>query len=313
MPAGAWESAERLGGSMLAAMSDGDAKVVIEAPGLGEGFWAGGPSVVLDEHGYWLAYRLRRPVDQGRGYANVVAFSPDGLQFDTVAWLSSVSFAAASLERPALVRLPDGSWRLYVSCSTPDSKHWWIEAVDAATPDRLASGRRRVVLAGSHRAAWKDPVVQVNGSTWRMWVCRHPLDGGDDAADRMSSWYAVSGDGLEWAMHAEALAPTPGTWDARGARIADVVRVGDRWLAVYDGRRSAEENWRERTGIALGPGPHVLTAIDGPVPDAAGQTVRYACAVPTEAGLRLYFEASAADGSHDLRTVLVPDSEPIAR
>ncbi|WP_289032471.1 hypothetical protein, partial [uncultured Arsenicicoccus sp.] len=37
--------------------------------------------------------------------------------------LDRESFGAASLERPALVRLDDG-WRLYFSCATPGSKHW---------------------------------------------------------------------------------------------------------------------------------------------------------------------------------------------
>ena len=55
------------------ALTSGPATVVIEPPGTGPGFWAGGPSVVNTGGDYHLAYRLRRPVDQGRGYANVVA------------------------------------------------------------------------------------------------------------------------------------------------------------------------------------------------------------------------------------------------
>src|SRR5579875_860566 len=146
---------------VLAALAGVDAApVVIPAPGRGEGFWAGGPSAVRDGDRTWLAYRLRRPVTEGRGYANVVAVSEDGLHFQTVATVTSAQFECASLERPALVRRPDGGWRLYVSCSTPNSKHWWVEAVDADTVAELPTGTRTVVLPGDADTAWKDVVVR---------------------------------------------------------------------------------------------------------------------------------------------------------
>jgi hypothetical protein len=291
---------------LLQALADPDSDVVVPAPGAGEGFWAGGPSAVVADGVVWLAYRLRRPVDRGRGYANVVARSADGLRFQTVSSVTSAQFRCASLERPALVRRPDGGWRLYVSCSTPGSKHWWVEAVDADTPAELATGKRTVVLPGDRTEAWKDVVVRPGADEWRMWACRHPLDGGDDAADRMTSWYATSPDGLVWTMAGEALAPVPDTWDARGTRIADVLRHDGRWWALYDARRSAEENWRERSGLAVGEGPQRFTAIGGPVPERAGSALRYASVIEQRDGLRVYFEATGFDGSHDLRTVYVP-------
>jgi len=292
--------------ALATAYGEGAAEVVVPAPGAGEGFWAGAPSVVAAGGTIWLAYRLRRPVDQGRGYANVVAGSSDGVRFDTVATVTSAQFECASLERPALVRRPDGGWRLYVSCSTPGSKHWWVEAIDADTPDGLATGPRTVVLPGDATVAWKDVIVSAGADGWRMWACRHPLDGGDTAADRMTTWYATSDDGLDWTMVSEALTPVAGTWDARGTRIADVIEDAGRWWALYDGRRSAEENWRERSGLAVGDRPDRFTAIAGPVPAQAGAALRYAGVVPAAGGHRVYFEATGFDGSHDLRTVYVP-------
>jgi len=294
---------------LLDALIAGDARVVVPAPGRGAGFWAGAPSAMASDGRVWLAYRLRRPVDQGRGYANVVARSAGGLAFDAVATVTSEQFPCASLERPALVRRPDGGWRLYVSCSTPGSKHWWVEALDADSPAGLAGGERTVVLAGDETGAWKDVVVRAGADGWRMWACRHPLDGGDDEADRMTTWYGTSVDGLTWTMTGPALAPAPGTWDARGTRIADVLMAGGRWWALYDGRRSAEENWHERTGLVVGDGPDAFTAVAGPVPASPGSALRYSCAVPVEGGLRVYFEATAADGAHELRTVRVPAAE----
>jgi hypothetical protein len=308
---------------ILKALASDDPTVVVAAPGEGEGFWAGGPSAVATPEGVWLAYRLRRPVTSGRGYANVVAFAADGLHFETVSTVTSAQFRCASLERPALVRRPDGGWRLYVSCSTFGSKHWWVEALDADTPQGLPTGTRTVVLPGDETEAWKDVVVHAGDSPdpgvdagadgasvddaapWRMWACRHPLDGGDDMADRMSTWYLTSSDGLSWTRAGEALTPTPGTWAARGTRVADVRRADGRWWALYDARRSAEENWRERTGLAVGDGPDDLTAVAGPVPARVGQALRYASTVRHDGGLRVYFETTGADGAHDLRTVLV--------
>jgi hypothetical protein len=292
---------------LLRVLGATDSELVIAAPGAGEGFWAGGPSAVLDGDGTtWLAYRLRRPVDQGRGFANVIACSADGLSFDTVATVTSDDFACASLERPALVRRPDGGWRLYVSCSTRGSKHWWVEAVDADEPDGLSGGERTVVLPGDDTEAWKDVIVRAGSDGWEMWACRHPLEDGDTAADRMSTWYAISDDGLAWSLVSEALRPIADTWFARGTRIADVVPTGGRWWALFDGRRSAEENWRERSGLAVGDRPDRFTVVAGPVPRSAGTALRYASVVPVAGGYRMYFEASNADGSHDLRTVYAP-------
>lgn len=291
---------------LLNGLDDPAAMTVVAAPGVGEGFWAGGPSAVAADGITWLAYRLRRPVDQGRGYANVVARSVDGVRFEPVATITSAQFDCASLERPALVRMADGRWRLYVSCSSFGSKHWWVEALDADSPEQLASGTRTMVLPGSTEEAWKDVVVRPGPGGWRMWACRHPLDGGDDQADRMTSWYAESPDGLDWTMVGEALRPTPGTWDGRGARIADVVEAHGRWWALYDGRRSAEENWRERSGLAVGDTPRAFAPVAGPVPHQPGRATRYAAVLRDTGGWRLYFEATAGDGAHDLRTVYVP-------
>lgn len=85
---------------------------MVAAPAAGEGYWAGAPSAVVADGTVWLAYRLRRPVELGRGYANVVARSADGVTFETGATITSAQLRCASLERPALVRRPDGGWRL---------------------------------------------------------------------------------------------------------------------------------------------------------------------------------------------------------
>jgi hypothetical protein len=284
-------------------------KTVVSPPGDGPGYWAGGPSAIWRDGAVWLAYRLRRPVDAGRGYANVIARSIDGYTFETVNEVTSAQFDAASLERPALICAPDGAWQLFVSCSTRDSKHWWIEMLEAPSPAEFGTGRGRIVLPGDQLTAWKDPVVSVDADGWQMWACRHEIVPAEEA-DRMDTWYATSCDGVEWVLEGPALLPTAGTWDQRGARVAAVIRDADsgadRWVALYDGRSTAEENWQERTGVAIGTGPGRFEAVSAE-PLVPGFSLRYASPVqlPDRSWL-VYFEAERPDGAHDLRVEYVP-------
>jgi hypothetical protein len=270
--------------------------VVVPAPGRGFGQWVGAPSAALTESGeIAVAYRVRR-VDQ-RGAAVVVASSEDGVSVRTVATLDKDRFGAESLERPALVRRPDGGWRIYVCSATPGSKHWWIDALDADDLAGLETAQRRTVFAGDETVGVKDPVVRVVDGRWHAWICCHPLDV-VDAEDRMTTAYATSDDGLSWTWHGTVLAGREGEWDARGARVTAVLPDG---RAAYDGRATAEENFDERTGIAV-PEDGRLAATNGPV-----AAVRYLDVLPLpRGGYRLYYEAPLPDGSHELRTELVP-------
>jgi hypothetical protein len=173
------------------------AQVAVSAPGEGPGFWAGGPSAVASGDEIYLAYRLRRPIGQGRGYANVVARSFDGVHFEPVVTLSSDAFAAESLERPALVALPGGGFRIYVSCATPGTKHWRVDAVDSAEPSGFVAANRRPVLPGDDHWGVKDPVIKIHDGLWHLWATLHPLADWD-SADRMHTAYATSNDGLAW-------------------------------------------------------------------------------------------------------------------
>ena len=283
--------------------------VVVPAPGEGVGYWAGGPSAVAADGEIWLAYRLRRPVGKGRGYANVVARATDGEAFETVVVLDADAFGAESLERPALVRRPDGGWRIYVSCATPGTLHWQVDALDAEDPSGFTAERRRTVFAGDEATAHKDPVVHAGPDGWQAWLCCHDI--ADPAeADAMYTRYATSEDGLDWTVAATALTPRPGTWDARGARVASVLEREGTWAAYYDGRARADQNWHEQTGIATGVAPDRLVALDdGPVaasPHGEGG-FRYVDVVDLgDDGLRLYYEVAGPEGGHDLRTEYVP-------
>ncbi len=279
--------------------------VAVTPPGTGPGYWAGAPSAVLAGGSIYLAYRLRRPVGQGRGYAVAVARSADGVRFETLLIIRRQWLDAESLERPCLVRTPAGRWRLYLSCATPGTKHWRVELLEASDPARFDARERLVVLPGDTKTGVKDPVIRHRDGGWHLWAACHPL--ADPAeADQMVTDYATSADGLDWIWHGTALSGRPGHWDARGARVTSVCCSGGMIAAFYDGRASAAENFEERTGIALGTEPAALAALGSAAAAQsphAGRGLRYLDVLPLGDGRhRLYYEATRPDGAHELRT-----------
>ncbi len=288
-----------------------EAVVVVEPPGTEPGAWAGAPSAFVADGAVYLAYRLRRPIGAGRGFSNVVARSTDGVTFTPVAEITKDRFGAESLERPAITRTPDGRWRLYVSAATPGTKHWRVDLLEAGTVAGLQDAEPVTVLAGDDSVGVKDPVVLHDEAGWHLWASVHPLESWDDA-DRMTTWYATSPDGVRWTWRGTVLAGRPGEWDARGVRVSAVLPAGDEILVSYDGRATAAENWEERTGQARGSrlpdGSFGELTADGGEPLGSPHPpygLRYVSVVELPDGRRrVYYEATRADGAHDLRTEL---------
>ena len=281
--------------------------VAVRPPGTGPGYWAGAPCAVAGDGEIFLAYRLRRPVGQGRGYAIAVARSTDGVSFETLLSIGKNELDTESLERPALVRTPDGRWRLYLSCATTGTKHWRVEVTEAAHPGEFDVRRREVILPGDAKTGVKDPVIRYHDGQWHLWASCHPL-ADPLQTDQMTTEYATSADGLAWTWHGTALSGTPGRWDSRGTRVTSVSFGGGTVTAYYDGRATAAENFEERTGVATGTDPAVLTTVsDVPMASSpyAGGGLRYLDLVPLPNGQhRLYYELTEQDGSHALVTEL---------
>jgi hypothetical protein len=261
-----------------------DADVAVEAPGRGPQQWAGAPSAALDVDGtVVLAYRVRGDRDH-----NVLARSPDGVHFTTVATFE----AEGMVERPALVRVEDG-WRMYTSCSTPGTKHWWIGMLESSTVESLPESTHHEIFRGDATAGVKDPVVRRTDAGWQAWICCHPLDiAGEE--DRMTTAHSTSVDGVTWTPPRTVLTGRPGAWDARGARLTTFLPDG---RAAYDGRATAAENWFERTGFTT---PDLTPTPDEPL------DFRYLDILRLPDGAhRAYYEARLPDETHELRTALL--------
>jgi hypothetical protein len=271
--------------------------VAVQAPGTGPGYWAGAPCAVAGDGEIFLAYRLRRPAglgqSRGRGYAVAVARSADGEHFETLLSIGKEVMVTESLERPALVRTPEGRWRLYLSCATFGTKHWRVEMTEAAHPGEFDAGRREVILPGDAKTGVKDPVIRYHGGQWHLWASCHPL-ADPLQADQMTTEYATSSDGLAWTWH--------------GTRVTSVGFGEEVVTAYYDGRASAAENFEERTGVATGTDPSALASVgDGPHASSPhlGGGLRYLDMVPLPGGRhRLYYELTGPDGAHALVTEL---------
>ena len=141
----------------------------------------------------------------------------DGERFETLLTIGKEEMATESLERPALVRTPEGRWRLYLSCATPGTKHWRVEMTEAAHPgefDVPAAGRP--YCPGDVKTGVKDPVIVHHrrsvapvGARATRWPTRLQ-------ADQMTTEYATSADGLAWTWHGTALSGTPGAVGLQG-------------------------------------------------------------------------------------------------
>jgi hypothetical protein len=269
-------------------------QIAVAAPQSGSQRWAGAPTALLDDRaGTLLAYRVRN----GVGDRVVLARSDDAVHFATITEVTAHGLGVPMVERAALVPMPTG-WRLYMSCAEPGTKAWWLGLLESRRIEDLPDAALRRLELGGPLEALKDPIIRRRGDRWQAWVCCHPLDI-PGAEDRMSTIYATSDDGIDWRYHGTVLTGRAGQWDARGARLTSVLPDG---RACYDGRATAEENWFERTGLAVPTGNGAaLRALGGePVAD-----IRYleVLALPS-GGHRLYYEARRPDGAHELRTEL---------
>jgi len=300
--------------------------VIRKAPGSGPGYWCGAPGVEYVEPAgeFYLVYRLRRPrgVEPDRGAEIRIARSYDGVEFEDVWSATKDRLHTTSIERCALVCLPDRSWRLYVSYVDPEDGRWMIGLVEAAEVEKLDLGGCRPVLKAGQITAQpvegvKDPFIFRIGGQYHMIVsyarCDQPaspeqLHGSHDAFNtgliRSATALATSSDGYSWYWEGEVFGPQSSGWDAYAARIGTLWYQAPVWLALYDGSATVEENYEERCGVAWSldlRSFHRATPAGPLFPQfPSGKAIRYFDTVQTAQATYFYYEMARPDGSHDL-------------
>jgi hypothetical protein len=293
--------------------------VVREPPGIGYGYWAGGHKVFFDEEGDRLVlfYRERTPLEKGRGGRCAVAVSHDGTSFRDVWSATKEEFAASSIEVGHCVRDPAGEWRLYVSYEVEPGHYWRIDVIRAGAIEELSTQSRRTVLLPFDYwlRSLKDPVVYIQEGQYRVYMAgpsrTPPVREGNvvHAAPLDSTLLGISDDGLYFPeLRFVFEAPATDTWDGRRARINSLIPMDGGYVALYDGGRTAYDNYEEWCGLAWSPDGIEFERLPSEEPWVRSPygCVRYVYAVRVRDEILFYYEFTREDGSHDLRCSRVP-------
>jgi len=298
--------------------------VVRQPPGEGKGNWAGAPSAFYDgeEGRFFLSYRLRKPLTQGRGYLTCIAESKDGKEFNDIWSGKATEFNSPSIERSALIKTPEGRYRLYVSYVEALDNRWRIDMLEADHPSRFDPTRRQPVLrpADVDSEGVKDPYVILIGGMYYMYVPYGPkttVTAGSTAEDlhgtgnvfttaRLAhpTGLAVSTDGVHFEWKEDVIRPGEG-WDCNVARLACVVYVPPVFTAFYDGRTGKGDVYEDRTGVAMGLTPDRFESLSRKEPVLCSPwgtgSLRYMDIVPLGDSFYYFYEQCRPDGAHELR------------
>lgn len=287
-------------------------------------YWVGAPSVVHHEGRFVMAYRVRRPLGQGRGIACRIATSANGTNFSDIAEIRKTELNTSSIERSALQVLPGGEWRLYCSYVDPRDRRWRIDLMRAQAPEQFRSENRVPALTSEELGleGVKDPFVFMLGPVTYMMVnyvdkpdypiSADEMHGTENAfaTGRMRSKtglaYSIDGEHFTW--QGNILSPGEG-WDyllARGSSI--IQRDGVYWL-FFDGRATTRETYQDRAGLAFSHDLQHFTKVDVAAPRLKSThgsgALRYIDVLEVNEHLYYYYEYAQDDGSHEIRLNIV--------
>ena len=307
-----------------------DSTVVLSPEAGGAGYWIGCAAVLHEpeKNRFVMSYRQRRPREHAggdRGYRCAIAVSEDGVDFSDVWSVNKADLDSPSMERFSIIP-GEAGYQLYISYVDPADNRWRIDVIEADEVDRFDVASRRAVLTASSTATEgvKDPYVLRRGPvTYLLASFAASLDEPALAASAHATadiynvgatthptGLATSVDGREFTWHGEVLGVGDG-WDRYQARVNSVVALdGGGYVGFYDGSASHEENYEERTGLAVSSDLFSWRRLTpaGPwaaVPHASG-SVRYVDAHVIDGQWWIYFEATRPDGAHELRLARRP-------
>lgn len=304
--------------------------VIREPMGNTAGYWVGCPGAFYDEseRAWYLTYRIRRPrgVQPDRGGEVRIARSTELKQWDDVLTIRKDQYQSASIERSALHRGRDGRWRYFTSYVDPADGRWCTALMKAAKVEQLDPAQRQVIFTAAPLGleGVKDPwILEVDGVYHLFLSIALPTPrtnaGSHGTLDIFNTGECVSATGLatsrdldNWEWQGVVLKPDATGWDKYCRRINSVARVGDRWLAFYDGSASEAENYEERCALAVSTNLRDWRSVSpsGPFvtsPFASG-SARYFDAKFANGQWHLFYEFARPYGAHDMRVVVLDAS-----
>jgi hypothetical protein len=306
-----------------AARSLRDPRVVREPVSGGAGYWVGAPGVFYarDEPAFYLTYRIRRPrgVEPDRGGEARIARSVDLIQFDDVWGVTKDVYGSASIERSAICKDANGTWRYFTSFVDPADGRWCVSVVTGPDVRRLDATRARRLFTAAPLGleGVKDPwLFEDQGIHYMVLSVATPTPrtaaGSHATLDIFNTGDCVSATGLarsrdleSWEWLGVVFAPEASGWDTYCRRINSIVRHNGTYLGFYDGSASHLENYEEKTGLAVSTDLRSWTSLtsEGPAltsPSASG-SLRYLDLVASTDRLWTFYEWARDDGAHDLR------------
>lgn len=278
------------------------------------------------ERAWYLTYRIRRPrgVAPDRGGEARIARSTDCQHWQDVWAVTKDRFNSASIERCALRRGVDGLWRYFVSFVDPADGRWCVSVLKARQLDGLSPDAIESVFKAGPLGleGVKDPwIYERNGIFSMLLSVALPTATTNESSHATLDIYntgqclsatalAQSRDLEKWDWVGVIFAPDASGWDRYCRRINSVFERGGKFYAFYDGSSSFEQNYEEKTGLAVSTDLRQWQTLTptGPLvtsPHCSG-SLRYVDAQVLEDKVRLFYEWARPDGAHDLRLATIP-------
>lgn len=287
-------------------------------------YWAGAPSVIYDNQGFfYLAARMREANSPRgrRGYEVRILKSTDGIRFHPIHHLLRDDANLPGFERPALIQDPTTNAYKLFGCAELSSG-WGIWRVnDATSPEKFDIKTLHPVLESANiindfdaksthhstfHIQYKDPFIfHLNGQY-------HMLVIGFDRLER--PYHFVSNDGEKWQLYGHNPIMENTGWHNFFTRPACLVPLSFGFLLVYEG---SNINWWDptyniATGLAYSPDLEKYYDLTPDQPllisttPSKYQTWRYSHWLPIKNEMWVYFEAARPNMTNEIRCARIP-------
>lgn len=297
-------------------------KVVLRPDTIEPGWWAGAPSVCVDDDGtFWLACRMRTGEGERglRGYEIRILRSEDGERFEEVNRIHRNDVPIPGFERPALLRDPrTGRFKLY-GCGPWQGGAWGIfKFDDAKSPERFNHSSAKLVIAPPEKqydrdvavVEYKDPFIIFAQGKYHCYVTGYMRRN-----ERI--YHFSSADGEHWEAVGdpyESIVPLSG-WHDFFTRPASVVPVGVGYLFIYEGSKASwyDPVYNIATGLGFTFDLHEIIDLSprapllvSSTPSEHFATFRYSDWLLLNDELWVYAEVACADGTNEIRVFRAP-------